>query len=122
MKQHGLVVAGALLLLACAGREARPVTVVQAGDEQRSCEALAAEMVMIEQEVIKLGDDNKDKNAKNALFGVTGIFLYIPLAFMDLSDAEKEEMAALRARYRHLAVIATDKGCRQKKPDDPVVQ
>ena len=108
-----------LILVSCAGRDARPVQVRQAGDEARTCQAITTEMVMIEQEVIKLGDDNQNKNTGNAIFGLTGLFLYIPLAFMDLSDAEKEEMSALRERYRYLAVIATDKGCRQPPPAQP---
>lgn len=107
------------VVTACGGRNARPIQVVDPNDEQRNCQALLAEMTMIESEVSKLGGYDKSKNTKNAFFGVTGIFLYVPLLFMDLSDAEKEEMTALRDRYRRLAVIAINKGCDPKRPVAP---
>ena len=55
---------------------------------------------------------DSDKIAQNTVFGVTGLFLYVPLLFLDLSNAEREELGALRERYRHLSVVAVNNGCK----------
>ena len=104
-----------MLLISCRGHEARPVAMHEYGDNQKSCAALMTEMVMIEGRVSKLSGQNKDKNISNAIFGVTGLFLYVPLLMMDLSDSEKIEMQAYQDRYRTLAVIAVNKVCDSKR-------
>lgn len=106
-----ILTAACLLCAACAGRDARPVAIAQYGDQQKSCRAIATELVMIEQEMAKLNRDS-DKIAQNTVFGVTGLFLYVPLLFLDLSNAEREELGALRERYRHLSVVAVNNGCK----------
>lgn len=112
-----LVVFALLAVTACRGREAHPVAIHEPGDEQKSCAALMTEMTLIEGRVSKLGGEDKDKNTSNALWGVSGIFLYVPLLMLDLSDAEKTEMLAYQDRYRTLAVIAVNKGCDHKRSE-----
>ncbi len=52
-----------------------------------------------------------DKTGKNVALGVAGLLIW-PIWFaMDFSDAEKIEVNALRQRYNHLVVLATEKEC-----------
>lgn len=98
------------LLLGCAGRSARPVAQDQVGDGQRSCAAIELEMGQIQSEIQKLTPES-DKTGKNVGLGIAGAFLIIPWFFMDLSDAEKAEIAAYQQRYNKLQVLATQKKC-----------
>lgn len=98
------------LLAGCAGRAARPVTADQVGDGQRSCAAIELEMGQIQSEIQKLTPES-DKTGKNVGLGIAGAFLLIPWFFMDLTDAEKAEIAAYQQRYNKLQVLATQKKC-----------
>lgn len=98
------------LLIGCAGRAARPVAQDQVGDGQRSCAAIELEMGQIQSEIQKLTPES-DKTGKNVGLGIAGAFLLIPWFFMDLSDAEKAEIAAYQQRYNKLQVLATQKKC-----------
>lgn len=97
-----------VILNGCAGRAANPVMVQQYGDENKSCKALNSEMQFVQSEITRLIPQT-NKTGKNVLLGVTGWFFIVPWFFMDLSKAEQEEINALRHRYNHLAIIATDK-------------
>ena len=99
-----------IALSACGGRTANPVMVQQYGDENKSCAALERELVFTQQEITRLLPET-DKTGENVALGVTGFFFIVPLFFMDLSDAEQQEVNAYRQRYNHLASIATDKQC-----------
>ena len=100
-----------LLISGCAGRAARPVATDQVGDGQRSCAAIELEMGQIQSEIQRLVPES-DKTGKNVGLGVSGFFLLgIPWLFMDLSDAEKAEVAAYQQRYNKLQVLATQKKC-----------
>ena len=99
------------LLAGCAGRSANPVMVSKHGDRERSCASLLDEMTTIEQEIQRLVPESK-KAGKNVALGVAGAFFIVPWLFMDLSQAEREEINAYRQRYNHLSHIAADKGCK----------
>jgi hypothetical protein len=98
------------LLVACAGRPAKPVMVYQQGDEQRSCDALERELELIEEDIAALMPE-ADKTDRNTALGVTGIVLLVPLFFMDLSKAEQIEINAYAKRYNHLLEISERKSC-----------
>jgi hypothetical protein len=114
------VLAGMLVLLfGCAGRSADPVMVYRYDDETRSCDALDQELGQIQAEIEALMPGT-DKTDRNTALGVTGIFLVVPLFFMDLSKAEQVEVNALTKRYNHLVDIGSRKDCafeRQAIPD-----
>lgn len=99
-----------MLHAGCAGRPAQPVMVYQHGDEERSCDALERELELIEEDIRAL-IPKTDKSDKNTQLGVAGIFLLVPLFFMDISKAEQVEVNALTKRYNHLLVIAVEKDC-----------
>lgn len=100
----------ALILTGCAGRPANPVMVYQHGDEGRSCDALERELDLIGEDILALMPQT-DKADKNTQLGVAGIFLLVPLFFMDISKAEQVEVNALTKRYNHLLGIAAEKHC-----------
>jgi len=106
-------------LSGCAGRAAHLVMVRQQGDENRSCESITSELISIEGEIQNL-IPKTNKTGKNVALGIAGWFLLVPWFFMDLSQAEQEEINAYRQRYNHLVSISVDKGCsgqRQQIPD-----
>lgn len=104
------LVLSSIVVVGCAGRSARPVAMDQVGDGQRSCAAIELEMGQIQTEIQKLTPES-DKTGKNVGLGIAGAFLLIPWFFMDLSDAEKAEIAAYQQRYNKLQVLATQKKC-----------
>jgi len=111
-------VATGLVLAGCAGRDPNPVFIQQYGDREKSCETLEVEISQIEQEIQRLVPQT-NKTGKNVALGVTGVFLIVPLFFMDLSQAERIEVEAYRQRYNHLVIIATEKGCSKRETIAP---
>jgi hypothetical protein len=99
-----------LLISGCGGRAANPVMVAQYGDNKRSCEALQVGMSQTQQEISRLVPET-EKAGMNTALGVTGVFLIVPLFFMDFTESERIELNAYRQRYNHLAMIAMDKDC-----------
>ena len=58
----------------------------------------------------------KKADTKRTILMLTGGFTIIPWFFLDLSDADKIEANAQRARYNYLADIASKGRCRFKAP------
>lgn len=98
-------------LMGCAGRAANPVIQDQIGDNQKNCDTLQTEMAGIQTQIQALIPQS-DKTGKNVGLGIGGLFLLgIPWFFMDLTDAEKNEINAYNARYNRLQTIAAQKKC-----------
>lgn len=113
-----LVLVSLFLLTGCAGRAANPIMVHQFGDDKKSCRAIELELSQIQQEIARLLPDT-EKTGTNVALGVTGVFLLIPLFFMDFTESEKIEVNAFRQRYNHLVIVATDKNCGFEAPKMP---
>ncbi|MGD8786502.1 MAG: hypothetical protein PVJ60_03685 [Phycisphaerales bacterium] len=99
-----------IFLAGCAGREANPIAVYLPGDENRSCEALKAEIAQLQVDMARLLPKT-DKGLTNALWATGGVFFIIPFFFMDLKDAEKIEFEAMRQRHNRLLIYAAEKNC-----------
>ena len=99
-----------LSLIGCAGRAANPVTINQFGDDQKSCPAIKSELKTIENNIQRLIPET-NKTGKNVALGITGLIVFPAWFFMDLSNAEKEEVNAYRARHDRLVTIAEIKKC-----------
>ncbi len=108
----------ALLIAGCGGRDARPITVHQYGDDDRSCQAIEKELTFIEEEVNRLIPESK-KGGKNTFLAAAGVLIIVPFFFMDFSDAEKTEINAYRQRYNHLVILAEEKNCGLGKREIP---
>ena len=105
-----LFVCFTFMLAGCGGRAANPIMVSQFGDSRKSCESLQLGMSQVQQEIARLVPDT-EKTGTNTALAVTGLFLVVPLFFMDFTESERIEVNAYRNRYNHLAMIATDKNC-----------
>lgn len=97
-------------LTACAGRAPRPVDAMKVTDKEMSCEQIQNELLLANNEISRLSVD-ADKTAKNVALGVAGWFLIIPWFFMDLKNAEKQELEAYRQRLNNLNLLYMNKKC-----------
>ena len=100
------------VLAACAGRFPDPIEERQAADFDLSCTTLSAEIEGYRDKAQYTAKMLNEKISRNWTVGAIAIATVQP-AFLalDLSDAEKQEIAALEARARHLEDIQTAKGC-----------
>ncbi len=76
-----------------------------------SCNAIIAEMDLMTQLAEKKSADGSGQVAKNTAAAVTGIFLIIPLFFIDPNNHNSVEEQAARNRYVKLEMIGKDRGC-----------
>lgn len=106
----GIIAGSALLLSACAGRDAHPIAASQPQDNNASCAAVQAELEANNLRISQLGREEGWKVAQNVGAAVVGFFtLGIGFAAMDFKDAAGTERQALETRNRYLAQIAAEK-------------
>jgi len=98
----------------CAGRAAHPVKVAQSGDVEKTCKSLRKETKQIRQNIKKMIHAVKKADKKRTLLMVSGGLLIVPWFFLDLSDADKIETNAKRARHNYLVGVAKKRNCRFK--------
>ena len=111
-----LIVMILFLTQSCAGRAAHPVEVAQSGDNKKTCKSLHKETKQIRRSIKKMIPAVKKADKKRTLLMVSGGFLIVPWFFLDLSDADKIETNAKRARHNYLVDIAKKRNCRFKAP------
>ena len=113
MRSYTLPLLGATLLVAgCAGRDARPVDAYTSYDEQMSCNAISQEIVSNNGKIDATVAELQQTKGENVAVGVVGVILFLPILFaLDVSDAEKTEIAALENRNENLARIGHEKEC-----------
>ena len=98
----------------CAGRAAHPVQIAQSGDNKKTCKSLRKETKRIKQKVKKMIPAVKKADKKRTLLMLSGGLLIVPWFFLDLSDADKIETNAQRARYNYLVDRGVKRNCRLK--------
>lgn len=101
----GLFLVAAIVLAGCGGRVARPVALEQALDAKLSCDHLAGEYANNKKRLAELVDERAFSDKNNV-----GLLVTSPL-FIDLSDTQKKEALALRARNQRLDELMREKGC-----------
>ena len=109
-----LIVMILFLTQSCAGRAAHPVKVAQSGDNKKTCKSLRKETKKIRQNIKKMIPAVKKADKKRTLLMLSGGLLIIPWFFLDLSDADKIETNAKRARHNYLVDVAKKRNCRFK--------
>ena len=109
-----LIVVVLFFVQGCAGRAAHPVKVAQSGDVKKGCKSLRKETKQIRQNLKKMIPAVKKADKKRTLLMVSGGLLIVPWFFLDLSDADKIEANAKRARHNYLAGVAKKRKCRFK--------
>ena len=101
-----------VFLGACAGREAQKISVVQDGDFSRDCDSLHLESASIDSQIKSLIIEHAKKQNNNTALTVVSVIVFLPALFaLDLKGAAKAEYTALHERNKHLANIATNRGC-----------
>ena len=111
-----LIVIVLFFVQGCAGRAAHPVQVAQSGDNKKTCKSLRKETKKIRQKVKKMIPAVKKADKKRTLLMLSGGLLIVPWFFLDLSDADKIEANAQRARYNYLVDRGVKRNCRLKIP------
>ncbi len=106
-----LLLVPSLLLIGCGGKTANPVDRYMLGDEDKSCDALYAEVSNIDDEIALKSREKGSKDLGNILLGVLGFFLIVPLFFIDTKASQETERDALRARKKQLMILFADKNC-----------
>ena len=101
----------------CAGTHANPIPISQIGDDKMSCNAIIAEMNLMNQLAEQKSADGSGQVAKNTAAAITGVFLIIPLFFIDPNNHNSVEEQAARNRAVKLQMIGKDKGCFDVKPN-----
>ena len=109
-----LIVVVLFFIQGCAGRAAHPVQVTQSGDNKKSCKSLRKETKKIRRNIKKMIPAVKKADKKRTLLMLSGGLLIIPWFFLDLSDADKIETNAKRARHNYLVDVAKKRNCRFK--------
>ena len=100
----------------CAGRAAHPVKVSQSGDGKKTCSELRHEARKYRKNLKKLIPNVKAADKKRTLLMMSGALLIIPWFFLDMTDADKIEANAQRARHNYLLDVAKKHSCRLKLP------
>ena len=98
----------------CAGRVANPVRVSQSGDTEKTCKSLHKEIKQIRRNLKKMVPAVKKADKKRTLLMLAGGLLIVPWFFLDLSDADKIEANAKRARHNYLIDRGVKRNCRAK--------
>ena len=111
-----LIVIILFLTQSCAGRAAHPVQVIQSGDNKKTCKSLRKETNQIRRNVKEMIPVIKKADKKRTLLMLSGGLLIIPWFFLDLTDADKIEANAQRARYNYLVDRGVKRNCRLKIP------
>ena len=111
-----LIVIILFLTQSCAGRAAHPVQVAQSGDNKKTCKSLRKETNQIRRDVKRMLPAVKKADKKRTLLMLSGGLLIVPWFFLDLTDADKIEANAQRARYNYLVDRGVKRNCRLKIP------
>ena len=111
-----LIVIVLFFVQGCAGRAAHPVQVAQSGDNKKTCKSLRKETKQIRQKIKRMIPVVKKADKKRTLLMLSGGLLIVPWFFLDLTDADKIETNAQRARYNYLVDRGVKRNCRFKIP------
>ena len=111
-----LIVMTLVFTQSCAGRAAHPVQIAQSGDVKKTCKSIHKETEQIKRNIKRMIPAIKKADKKRTLLVLSGGFLIVPWFFLDLSDADKIEANAQRARYNYLADLAAKRNCRFRVP------
>ncbi len=109
-----LLVLTLFILYGCAGRQPKPVQIVQSGDKKKSCNEIDSELRSIRKEIEKRYPGIKDTENYNLGVGMVGSFfpVFIPFSiFSDIKKADAVELNALQKRNNHLVETERRNGC-----------
>ena len=109
-----LLILTLLISNGCAGREPKPILIVQTGDEKKSCQEINSELKVIRRQIENRYPEIKETENYNLGVGVVGS-LFPPLipfsVFSDIKKADSVELNALQRRNNHLVNTERKNGC-----------
>ena len=111
-----LIVIVLFFVQSCAGRAPRPIKVTQSGDVEKTCDEIRYETKKYRKNIKKMIPAVKAADKKRTLLMLSGGLLIIPWFFLDVSDADKIEANAQRARHNYLVDRGVKLNCRLKIP------
>jgi plasmid maintenance system antidote protein VapI len=79
-------------------------------DDFLTCAEMANELKDIEAHITYL-IPKSSKTTKNVILGIGGALFLFPWFWMDLSNADKQELEAFQARYKLLTNLKADADC-----------
>lgn len=107
-----MLIVSILMMIGCGGRQAYPIQVSQTGDRHLSCNTIQSELGRLEYEILNKSGQKAKGDTKDTVLFVAGMLIFWPsLFFMDLSNADKVELEALRSRYNYLTNVYNGKNC-----------
>ena len=102
-----------VFLAGCGGRVAAPVALENSFDSKLSCSHLNGEYSNNQKRLVELTGERKDKPIHNV-----GMLLTSPL-FLDLSQAQKEEIQAIYDRNENITALMLSRECDMSGIDVP---
>lgn len=101
-----------VVLGACAGRQAAPVQVNQAGDVDKSCHELLKELNTNQALMARLVRESNHVKAGNAELAAADAWFFPPIMVAyDKGKAQNIELRSLQERNKKLTQLAVDKDC-----------
>jgi hypothetical protein len=119
MRPIWIVASTALVLAACAGRDAAPVATVQPQDAHSDCSMINAEIQANNKRAEELASEQNAKVAQNVAAGVVGIVVWPVWFAMDAKGAASTDAAALKARQEYLVSLAGQRCAGARPPMVP---
>jgi hypothetical protein len=95
-----------MFLGACAGRAPQLTPIVQATDQQMTCEQVQAEAKINNQKITDLASEQGWKVTQNVAAGVVGLVIWPVWFGMDFQDAAGKEAKSLSQRNEYLVTLA----------------
>jgi hypothetical protein len=110
------IISVALLLAACAGRDAAPVATVQPQDAHSDCSMINAEIQANNRRAEELSSEQNTKVVQNVAAGVVGLVVWPVWFAMDAKGAASTDAAALKARQEYLVNLAGQRCAGGQRP------
>lgn len=105
-----------MVLSGCATTKPNPMPLTTNADRHLSCYALTHEMDTASLAIAQAEQDAAVQRRKNTIYAVTGLFVLVPLFFMDFSGAAAKEEQAAKARFEYLRNLRYENGCKNDIP------
>lgn len=96
----------------CATTKPNPVALMQKPDKHLSCSGLVQEMDVVKKAIADSQQAAAVQRRKNAIYAGTGLFIVVPLFFMDFSGAADKEEQAAQARLDYLTGLYNADRCK----------
>jgi len=109
--EKNIVLALAVSLAGCAGRDPQLELISKPNDSRLSCRQIKAEQTTLLNKMQMASSGKSDSNIHNVVAGAAGLIFIPAWVFLDLKGADAKELRSQQARHNQLVSIAESKGC-----------